>query len=189
MLCLNYFLTRSSLTYVVPPPSVYSESSHSTHRPKTAVHHPLFQELDSVGRLMVNLTDPNTHPPGGRTWAIAFVGTAGDLPMLTADGEGLLPDPSRVSRTLDADGNYTDEDTIAYWPVDSAAISVWEAQRCVLFVQETTWPKKLRCKKQIALFSPGHHKGVAEHAPNITPIPFYSRPKINFSRFKIRWLM
>ncbi|CAN0107698.1 unnamed protein product, partial [Hapterophycus canaliculatus] len=49
----------------------------------------ILQDLDSVGKLMVNLTDPNTYPPGGRTWAIAFVGTAGDLPMLSADGEGL----------------------------------------------------------------------------------------------------
>lgn len=88
---------------------------------------------------MVNLSDPNTYPPGGRTWAVAFIGTAGDLPMLVADGEGLLPDPFSVSRTLNTDGdynNYTDEETVAYWPVDSAAISVWEAQRCVIFVPE-----------------------------------------------------
>lgn len=94
------------------------------------------QELDSVGRLMVNLTNPNSYPPSGRTWAVAFIGTAGDLSMLVADGAGLLPEPSPVSRTLQGSDNYNnlpDEDTIAYWPTDSAAISVWEAHRFVLF--------------------------------------------------------
>lgn len=84
---------------------------------------------------MVNLTNPNSYPPGGRTWAVAFVGTAGDLPMLVADGVGLLPEPSPVSRTVQGSDNYNDlpdEDTIAYWPTDSAAISVWEAHRFVL---------------------------------------------------------
>lgn len=93
------------------------------------------KELDSVGRLMVNLTNPNSYPPGGRTWAVAFIGTAGDLPLLVADGEGLLPEPSPVSRTLQGSGGYNnlpDEETIAYWPTDSAAISVWEAHRFVL---------------------------------------------------------
>lgn len=88
-----------------------------------------------MGRLMVNLTDPNSYPPGGRTWAVAFIGTAGDLPMLMADGGELLPEPGAVSRTLqtgDGYNNYPDEETIAYWPTDSAAISVWESQRFVL---------------------------------------------------------
>ncbi|CAN0495306.1 unnamed protein product, partial [Scytosiphon promiscuus] len=49
-----------------------------------------FQSLDSVGHLMVNLTDPNSYPLGGRTWAVAFIGTAGDLPLLEVNGEGLL---------------------------------------------------------------------------------------------------
>lgn len=72
---------------------------------------------------MVNLTDPNSYAPGGRTWVVAFVGTAGDLALLEANGKGLLPDPSSVS--------HTDEDAIAYWPTDSAAITVWEVHRCV----------------------------------------------------------
>lgn len=97
------------------------------------------QDLDSVGRLMVNLTDPNSYPPGGRTWAVAFIGMAGDLPLLTAEGGELLPEPSAVSRTLqtgDGYNSYPDEDIIAYWPSDSAAISVWESQRCVLLISD-----------------------------------------------------
>lgn len=93
-----------------------------------------------MGRLMVNLTDPNSYPPGGRTWAVAFVGTAGDLPLLTADGGGLIPDPSPFSRTVDADhgyNNYANEETIAYWPTDWATISVWEAQRCVFLTPDS----------------------------------------------------
>ena len=84
-----------------------------------------------MGRVMVNLTSPNSYPHGGRTWAIAFIGIAGDLPLLVADGEGLLPKPSKISRTL-ADGDYNSypgEDTLAYWPSDSAALTVREAQR------------------------------------------------------------
>ena len=79
---------------------------------------------------MVNLTDPNSYPLGGRTWAIAFIGIAGDLPLLEANGEGLLPEPSPVSRTLsNGYSNYTEEETVAYWPTDAAVITVWEAQR------------------------------------------------------------
>lgn len=79
---------------------------------------------------MVNLTDPNSYRPGGRTWTVAFVGTAGDLPLLAANGEGLLPGPSSVSRVLgDSYNNQSDEDNVAYWPTDSAAIAVWEVQR------------------------------------------------------------
>lgn len=79
---------------------------------------------------MVNLTDPNSYPLGGRTWAVAFIGTAGDLPLLEANGEGLLPEPSPVSRTLsNVYNNHTEEETMAYWPTDAAAITVWEAQR------------------------------------------------------------
>lgn len=84
---------------------------------------------------MVNLTNPNSYPPGGRTWTVAFIGTAGDLPLLVADGAGLLPEPSPVSRTQQGSDNYNnlpDEETVAYWPTDSAAITVWEAHRLVL---------------------------------------------------------
>lgn len=79
---------------------------------------------------MVNLTDPNSYPLGGRTWAVAFIGTAGDLPLLEVNGEELLPEPSPESRTL-SNGyvNDTEEKTMAYWPADAAAITVWEAQR------------------------------------------------------------
>lgn len=79
---------------------------------------------------MVNLTDPNSYPLGGRTWAVAFIGTAGDLPLLEANGEGLLPEPSPVSRMLgNGYSNHTEEETVAYWPTDEAVITVWEAQR------------------------------------------------------------
>lgn len=79
---------------------------------------------------MVNLTDPNSYPLGGRTWAVAFIGTAGDLPLLEVNGEGLLPEPSPVSRTLsNVYNNHTEEESMAYWPTDAGAITVWEAQR------------------------------------------------------------
>lgn len=93
---------------------------------------------------MVNLTNPNSYPPGGRTWAVAFIGTAGDLPLLVADGTGLLPEPSPVSRTLaSSDGyNLPDEDTTAYWPTDSATITVWEAHRFVLLKMYTPVPPR-----------------------------------------------
>lgn len=83
-----------------------------------------------MGKVMVNLTDPNSYPPGGRTWAIAFIGTAGDLPLLKADGGSLHPESSSISHTLrDGDNFFADEDTIAYWPYDSATVTVREAQR------------------------------------------------------------
>lgn len=83
-----------------------------------------------MGRIMVNLTDPNSYPPGGRTWAVAFIGTAGDLPLMTANEEGLFPEPSPVLRIFgDSDNNYLDRDTTPSWPVDSGGVSVWETQR------------------------------------------------------------
>lgn len=88
------------------------------------------QELDSVGRVMVNVTDPQYYTPGGKIWSVAFIGTAGDLPLLEANGEGLLPEPSSSTRLNGNKYNdYPNEDLIAYWPTDSAEISVWEAQR------------------------------------------------------------
>lgn len=93
-----------------------------------------------MGRVMVNLTDPSSYPPGGRTWAIAFIGTAGDLPLLTADGGSLLPESSTISRTLrDGYNNFADEDTIAYWPYDPATVTVREAQRGESLVKAETW--------------------------------------------------
>lgn len=87
-----------------------------------------------MGRVMVNVTDPNTYPPGGRTWAIAFVGTAGDIPLLAADGAGLLPSPSAFSRaTTDNDVRSDDMEegdvSVAYWPTDSASVTVSETLR------------------------------------------------------------
>lgn len=88
------------------------------------------QELDDVGRVMVNLTDPTSYTPGGKTWSVAFIRTAGDLPLLEANGEGLLPEASSSARLNGNKYNdYPNEDFIAYWPTDSAEISVWEAQR------------------------------------------------------------
>lgn len=79
---------------------------------------------------MVNLTDPNSYPLGGRTWAVAFIGTAGDLSLLEVNGEGLLPEPSPVPRTLGTGyNNYASDTTMAYWPTDAAVVTVWEAQR------------------------------------------------------------
>lgn len=78
---------------------------------------------------MVNLTDPNSYQPGGRTWSVAFVGTAGDLDLMTADGAGLLPSPSSFARDVGAEENDYDDETVAYWPVDSATITISETQR------------------------------------------------------------
>lgn len=77
---------------------------------------------------MVNLTDPNTNPPGGRTWAVAFVGTAGDLPLMIVDGSMLLP---ATAPSVDGvDGmDYSESRSTADWPPDPARITVSEVQR------------------------------------------------------------
>lgn len=78
---------------------------------------------------MVNLTDPNSYQPGGRTWAVAFVGTAGNLELMTANAATLMPSPSLSSTTAgDADNVYSDDESVAFWPVDSAAITISEVQ-------------------------------------------------------------
>lgn len=83
-----------------------------------------------MGKVMVNLTDPNSYPPGGRTWAIAFIGMAGDLPLLKADGGSLLPESSTISHnSRDGYNSFAEEDTIKHWPYDSATVTVREAQR------------------------------------------------------------
>lgn len=120
-----------NLTLVEAP--VLTSGTSSTHIFAWR-HRPPIQDLDSVGRLMVNLTDPNSYQPGGRTWSVAFVGTAGDLELMTADAARLLPSPSYFARGESENNGYADDDddddgSIAYWPVDSATITVSETQR------------------------------------------------------------
>lgn len=88
------------------------------------------QALDSVGRVMVNITDPNSYLPGGRTWAIAFVGIVGDLPLITADGRELLPAAVPYAPYVEGmGGTESVEDAVAFWPPDAASITVSELQR------------------------------------------------------------
>lgn len=88
------------------------------------------QEVDTVGRVKVDLNDRSSNSVEEQTWMIAFVGTAGNLPLLIANGQALLPKPSQGSGTDSGnDGNYPIGDIVAHWPPDPATISVWESQR------------------------------------------------------------
>lgn len=78
---------------------------------------------------MVNLTGPNSYPPGRRAWSVAFVGTAGDLPLMMVDDAGLLPSGGLSAAAVNHPGQVNTTINRAAWPPDAARIVVSEVQR------------------------------------------------------------